>query len=227
MLLKKWSDLPRKMQNKEVQKYYDILRQKKCQLFLKFVLDRIMALLLLILLAPVFLLVAIWIKQDSEGPIFFRQVRVTRYGKIFRIYKFRTMVQNAEQCGIQITMQNDMRITQVGKKIRNCRVDEIPQLINVLKGEMSFVGTRPEVPKYVAAYSQEMMATLLLPAGVTSSASIEYKDEDILMLANGGSEDIYIHNILPEKMRWNLMNLKHVSFFYDLKLMLRTVRAVL
>ena len=178
MLLRKWKDIPEFMKNEEVRKYYDILNKKRFSLILKRFFDIVMSMILLLILSPIFLVLAIWIKIDSQGPVFYRQERVTQYGKIFRIFKFRTMISNADQIGALVTTQNDTRITKVGEKIRKCRLDEIPQLINILIGDMSFVGTRPEVRKYVDAYTDEMKATLLLPAGVTSSASISYRDED-------------------------------------------------
>ena len=215
------------MQCEAVRPYYDILASKRRDLMLKSVFDRLMAAVLLVVLSPIFLLLAVWIKLDSEGPVFFRQERVTQYGKSFRIYKFRTMVQNAEQLGTQVTSKDDMRVTSVGQALRKCRLDELPQLINILEGTMSFVGTRPEVPRYVAAYTDEMKATLLLPAGVTSVASIRYKDEDILLDAADDVDDCYIHNVLPAKMEWNLRSLKEFSFIGELKVMVETVLAVI
>lgn len=181
MMLRKWEDLPQEMQTEEVRPYYDLLRRKQGSLLCKRLFDILASLVLLVLLSPVFLVLAIAIKLDSHGPVFYRQVRVTQYGREFRIFKFRTMVQNADRIGSQVTVSGDSRITRVGKVIRSCRLDEIGQLLNVLGGSMSFVGTRPEVPKYVARYTPEMMATLLLPAGVTSEASIRYKDEAELL----------------------------------------------
>ena len=178
MLLKKWEDIPEFMRNDEVKKYYDILNTKRFSLLLKRFFDIVMSFILVILLSPVFIILSVWIKLDSEGPVFYRQERITQYGRTFRIFKFRTMVSNADKIGSLVTTQNDSRITKVGEKIRKCRLDEIPQLFNILLGDMSFVGTRPEVKKYVDAYSDEMKATLLLPAGVTSLASINYRDED-------------------------------------------------
>ena len=227
MIWKSWQELPNDMQCEAVRPYYDILASKRRDLMLKSVFDRLMAAVLLVVLSPIFLLLAVWIKLDSEGPVFFRQERVTQYGKSFRIYKFRTMVQNAEQLGTQVTSKDDMRVTSVGQALRKCRLDELPQLINILEGTMSFVGTRPEVPRYVAAYTDEMKATLLLPAGVTSVASIRYKDEDILLDAADDVDDCYIHNVLPAKMEWNLRSLKEFSFFRELKVMVETVLAVI
>ena len=227
MIWKSWQELPNDMRCEAVRSYYDILVSKHRDLMLKSVFDRLMAAILLVVLSPIFLLLAVWIKLDSEGPVFFRQERVTQYGKSFRIYKFRTMVQNAEQLGTQVTSKDDMRVTSVGQALRKCRLDELPQLINILEGTMSFVGTRPEVPRYVAAYTDEMKATLLLPAGVTSVASIRYKDEDTLLDAADDVDDCYIHNVLPAKMEWNLRSLKEFSFIGELKVMVETVLAVI
>lgn len=227
MIWKSWQELPDDMRCEAIRPYYDILASKRRDLMIKSVFDRLMAAILLIVLSPIFLLLAVWIKLDSEGPVFFRQERVTQYGKSFRIYKFRTMVQNAEQLGTQVTSKDDMRVTSVGQALRKCRLDELPQLINILEGTMSFVGTRPEVSRYVAAYTDEMKATLLLPAGVTSVASIRYKDEDILLDAADDVDDCYIHNVLPAKMEWNLRSLKEFSFIGELKVMVETVLAVI
>lgn len=199
----------------------------RSDLLIKSIFDRLMAIILLFALSPIFLLLAVWIKVDSDGPVFFRQERVTQYGKTFKIYKFRTMVQNAEQIGAQVTSKGDMRVTTVGKALRKCRLDELPQLINILEGTMSFVGTRPEVPKYVASYTDEMKATLLLPAGVTSIASIRYKDEDTLLDAADDVDACYIQNVLPAKMEWNLRSIVEFSFFRELKVMVETVLAVI
>ena len=227
MILRNWEDLPKEMQNEQVRPYYDYLAKRKMSLAVKFLLDKVLAVILLLLLSPIFLVIAIWIKCDSAGEVFFRQERVTRYGKKFRIYKFRTMVKNAESLGSQVTTNADMRVTKVGKKIRSCRLDEIPQLINILKGEMSFVGTRPEVPRYVEHYTEEMYATLLLPAGVTSEASIEYKDEERLLSQADNADEVYIHQVLPEKMHWNCDSINRQGIMEDIKIMLRTVGAVI
>lgn len=227
MIWKAWHDLPNDMRCEPVRPYYEILASKRSDLLIKFIFDRLMAIILLFALSPIFLVLAVWIKVDSEGPVFFRQERVTQYGKTFKIYKFRTMVQNAEQIGAQITSKGDMRVTSVGKALRKCRLDELPQLINILEGTMSFVGTRPEVPRYVAAYTDEMKATLLLPAGVTSIASIQYKDEDTLLDAADDVDACYIQNVLPAKMEWNLRSIVEFSFFRELKVMVETVLAVI
>lgn len=227
MLLRKWDDIPEFMRNDEVKKYYDILIEKRFSLMLKRFFDIIMSLLLLIVLSPVFLILAIWIKVDSQGTVFYRQERITQYGKTFRIFKFRTMVSNADKIGTLVTTQNDSRITRVGEKIRKCRLDEIPQLINILKGDMSFVGTRPEVQKYVDAYTDEMKATLLLPAGVTSLASLKYRDEDEIISQEtdrGKTVDqAYIEDVLPEKMKFNLEYLDSFNILKDVNLCVRTL----
>ena len=226
MRLKKWENLPEQMQIDEVKRYYDVLQKKRASLFFKRLFDVIVSLLMLLLLSPVFLVLAIAIKVDSKGPVFYRQVRVTQYGRQFRIHKFRTMVQDADK-GSQVTTQGDCRITRVGKRIRKLRLDEISQLIDVLRGDMTFVGTRPEVPKYVEQYTPEMMATLLLPAGVTSLASICFKDEDELLVDAEDTDKIYVEQVLPLKMRYNLYSINHFGFWRDIKTMFMTVFAVL
>ena len=182
---------------------------------------------MLIILLPIFILLGIAIKVDSSGPIFFRQERITQYGRTFRIFKFRTMVNNAEKLGTQVTVGNDSRITKVGSFIRDCRLDEISQLLNIWTGDMTFVGTRPEVKKYVDHYTNEMMATLLLPAGVTSFASIYYKDEAELLEKSNNPDKTYIREILPEKMKYNLQIIEKFNFMEDIKIMFMTVLAVI
>lgn len=227
MMLKNYQKLPEDLQNEEVKRYYDILSKKKVSLFLKRIFDIIMSLILLILLSPVFLILVIGIKIDSKGPVFYRQERITTYGKKFKIFKFRTMIQDADKKGSLITLGQDSRITKIGSKIRKCRLDETPQLINILKGDMSFVGTRPEVIKYVEQYTDEMKATLLMPAGVTSKASIEYKNEDEIMdtFLNKGEkvDDIYIKRVLPEKMKYNLEYIEKFSLLEDIKICIKTI----
>ncbi len=227
MILKEFKELPKEMQNDSVLKYYDVLKQKKIMLLLKRFLDFIASLILLILLSPILIILAILIKIDSKGPVFYRQERVTTNGKIFKIFKFRTMIQDADKRGALITGKQDSRITRIGNKIRKCRLDELPQLINILKGEMSFVGTRPEVKKYVDMYTDEMKATLLMPAGVTSMASIKFKDEDEIISKQTKSDktidEAYVNDILPEKMKWNLEYIKKFSIFEDLQIYIETV----
>ena len=227
MLLKKFEDLAPEFQNEDVKKYYDVLKKKTFSLVLKRIFDIVVSMIMLVILSPVFLVLAIAIKIDSKGPVFYRQERITQFGKKFRIFKFRTMVANADKIGSLVTVNNDSRITKVGKFIRKCRLDEICQLIDVFRGTMTFVGARPEVKKYVDAYTDEMYATLLLPAGVTSLASIKYKDEEKLLSGSDDTDGTYINDILPDKMKYNLEYLEKFGFFYDIKLMFMTVFAVL
>ena len=225
MLLKKWEQLPYEMQLVEVRKYYDILKKKQASLAFKRVFDVILSSIMLIALSPVFLVLTIAIKIDSKGPVFYRQERVTQNSQKFYIFKFRTMVQNADK-GSLVTVSNDARITKIGRIIRKFRLDEISQLINVLNGDMTFVGTRPEVPKYIERYTPEMMATLLLPAGVTSLASILYKDEAKLLDAADDTDKVYIEKVLPGKMYYNLKSIENFSFWGDIRIMFMTVFAV-
>ncbi|MBD5554141.1 MAG: sugar transferase [Roseburia sp.] len=225
--LKAWEDLPHYMQNEAVKTYYTALKRKKVSLAAKRIFDIVMSVILLVILSPLFLFLSIWIKLDSSGPVFFRQERVTQYGRRFRIFKFRTMVHNADKIGSQITIENDVRITGVGTKIRKVRLDEIPQLLNVLAGDMSFVGTRPEVPKYVEKYTDEMYATLLLPAGITSEASIRYKKEDEILANVEDVDKAYIEEVLPDKMKYNCKALKEFNFIGDILLLFRTVAAII
>lgn len=226
-LLKRWEQLPQELQNDSVRPYYEALSRKRGQLLLKRVFDILLSLVLLVLLSPVMLILALAIRLDSPGEVLFRQVRVTQYGQEFRIFKFRTMVANAQQLGTQVTVQGDMRITRVGKLLRKCRLDELPQLLNILMGQMSFVGTRPEVPRYVRQYTPQMLATLLLPAGVTSQASIRYKDEDRLLDSSADPDRTYVEQVLPGEMEYNLNSLLDFSLWQDFKTMVQTVGAVL
>ena len=226
MKIIKWEELPREMQTEEVRRYYDILKKKRAGLFFKRLFDVVVSFFMLLVLSPLFLILAIAIKLDSKGPVFYRQVRVTQYNRQFRIFKFRSMVQDADR-GSQVTVSGDRRITRVGRVVRKCRLDEICQLIDVLRGTMTFVGTRPEVPKYTEHYTPEMMATLLLPAGVTSLASIYYKDEAALLDAAEDTDRVYVEEILPAKMRYNLKGIERFGFFGDVKIMFMTVFAVL
>lgn len=226
MRLRKWEDLPAFMQCEEVRKYYDILAKKKGALGLKRVFDFVVAVIMLIILAIPMLIIAAMIKVDSPGPVFYRQERVTTYGKRFRIHKFRTMVNNADKIGSAVTVGGDARITKVGNRLRNLRIDEIPQLIDVLTGNMSFVGTRPEATKYVEKYTNEMNATLLLPAGITSEASIRYKDEAELLDAADDVDRVYVEDVLPGKMRYNLQSIREFSFLGEVATMFRTFFAI-
>ncbi len=224
--LPEWEELPEFMKNEEVRPYYDILKKHRNELKVKRTLELIMAWILLAILSIPMLVIAIIIKLDSPGPVFYRQERVTTYGKIFRIHKFRTMIQNADKIGSAVTVSGDNRITKAGRRLRKLRLDEIAQLFDVIEGTMSFVGTRPEAVKYVKKYSSEMMATLLLPAGIASEASIKYKNEAILLDSADNVDKVYIEKVLPEKMKWNLKSIQKFSIFKDIETMIRTVIAV-
>ena len=222
-----YRELPRAMQNDAVKEYFDLLQKRKIHLISKRVLDVAAAALILLVLSPILLLLAAAVKLDSKGPVFYRQTRVGQYGRDFKIFKFRTMVVNADQIGPALTTGNDPRITRVGRLIRKCRLDEFSQLLNVLSGTMSLVGPRPEVRKYVDVYTPEYMATLLVRPGITATSSIAFKDEDKLLNAGGDPEQIYVEQILPPKMALNLEYLRHISVWGDIRIMFRTVFAVL
>ena len=226
-MLRKWEDLPEFMRNDEVKPYYEVLKKKKISLILKRILDLVGGLILLIILAVPMVVIAVWIKLDSKGPVFYRQERITTYGKHFKIHKFRTMVNNADKIGTSVTVGNDSRITKVGAKLRGCRLDELPQVLDLISGNMSFVGTRPEAVKYVEKYKPEYMATLLLPAGITSEASIRYKDEAELLDAADDVDRVYVEKVLPGKMKYNLKSIKKFSFLGEIATMFRTVFVVL
>lgn len=227
MILRKWEDLPKEMQNDEVRRYYEVLEKKKTSLFFKRIFDIGVSAIMLLLFFPIFVILGIAIKIDSPGPVFYRQERVTQYGKRFRIFKFRTMVNNADRIGTHVTINEDTRITKVGKVIRKYRLDEVSQLIDVFRGTMTFVGTRPEANKYVEHYTPEMLATLLLPAGVTSMTSIVFKNEEKLLKNSTDVDATYINEILPVKMRYNLDSLKEFGLVNDIKIMIKTVVAVI
>ena len=225
-MLTSWEKLPERMRTPEVRPYYDILKRRRFSLLIKRAFDLVAALALLLLLAIPMMIIAVWIRADSEGPVFYRQERVTRDGRHFRIHKFRTMVVNADRIGTAVTVGNDKRITKAGEKLRRLRLDELPQLLDVLSGDMSFVGTRPEAVKYVERYEPEYMATLLTPDGITSEACIRYKDEDRLLSAADDVDRVYMEQVLPEKMKWNLDEIRRFSLLRELAIMFRTVGAV-
>lgn len=227
MILKRWEDLPAFMRVPEVRPYYDILKKRRLSLLVKRVFDFTAAIVMLVLLAVPMIGIAIWIKLDSDGPAFYRQERVTSYGRHFRIHKFRTMIQNADRIGTAVTVGNDSRITKVGSRLRRLRLDELPQLFDVIEGNMSFVGTRPEAVKYVEQYRPEYYATLLMPAGITSEASIRYKDEDRLLDAADNVDRVYVEQVLPAKMKWNLESIVRFRFLREILTMFRTLLAVL
>lgn len=226
MRLKEWSELPDKMRTKEVRKYYNILIKHSGWFKFKRIMDIFVASVMLIVLALPMAVIAVFIKADSKGPVLFKQKRVTQYGRIFEIYKFRTMVENAASMGSQVTVKNDVRITKVGKVLRKFRIDEFPQVFNIIKGDMTLVGTRPEVIKYVKCYTPQMYATLLLPAGLTSRTSIAYKDEEKLLSNALNADKVYIYDILPVKMKYNLESLKHFGFKEDCSILLATFLSV-
>ena len=226
MLLRKWEDLPEFMKTDEVRPYYEILNKRKGSLVLKRMIDLVGGLVLLVLLAIPMAIIAVMIILDSEGPVFYRQERVSTYGKRVRIHKFRNMVSNDDKIGTAVNVGNDSRITRVGKRLRGYRLDELPQVLDLISGNMSFVGTRPEAVKYVEKYKPEYMATLLLPAGITSEASIRYKDEAELLEAADDVDRVYMEEVLPGKMKYNLESIKDFSFFGDIATMFRTVFAV-
>ena len=229
MQLRKWNELPKFMRTREVRKYYNIVNKRRASLMVKRLFDIVVASIMLAVLALPMLIIAILIKCDSRGPVFFRQARVTQYGRIFRIYKFRTMVDNASKLGSAVTVDNDVRITKVGAFLRKYRMDEFPQLFNILAGDMTLVGTRPEVPKYVKKYTKEMYATLLLPAGLTSRTSIAYKDEDKLLgeaVDEESTDNIYLNEVLPAKMRYNLESMKHFGVKSDATVLWDTFASV-
>ena len=229
MELRPWRLLPDEMRTKEVRKYYNILMKHRMWLKVKRAFDVVVAGIMLAVLIIPMGIIALAIRLDSPGPVFFRQARVTQYGKIFRIYKCRTMVDNASKLGAAVTVDNDSRITKVGAFLRKYRMDEFPQLFNILAGDMTLVGTRPEVPKYVKKYTKEMYATLLLPAGLTSRTSIAYKDEDKLLgkaVDEESTDNIYINEVLPAKMRYNLESMKHFGVQADASVLWDTFTSV-
>lgn len=226
-MLKKWDDLPDFMRVDEVRPYWEILNKRRGQLLLKRIFDLVVALILLVILAIPMAIIAVMIKIEDPGSVLYRQERVTTYGKHFKIHKFRTMVVNADKIGTAVTIGEDPRITKVGKRLRHLRLDELPQVLDVIQGTMSFVGTRPEAVKYVERYKPEYNATLLMPAGITSEASIRYKDEDKLLNAADDVDNVYVEKVLPEKMKWNLESIRRFRFLREILTMFRTVFAVL
>lgn len=202
------------------------LNKKKVNLIIKRLFDIGASSIGLILLSPILILIAICIKLDSKGPVFFKQVRVGKNKELFKIYKFRTMVTDAEKLGKQITIGNDTRITKVGTFIRKCKLDELPQLINVLNGDMSLVGPRPEVPKYVELYDDYQEQILLVQPGITDYASIEFRNESEILGESENPESKYINDIMPYKIELNIKYIKNISLYEDLKLITRTIKAI-
>lgn len=182
----------------------------------------------LLVLAPVLLLLAVWIKLDSPGPVFFRQERVGQGGKLFRIHKFRTMVSDAERRGLQITVGADARVTRVGQWLRKYKIDELPQLLDVWLGNMSLVGPRPEVPRYVACYPADVRDLVLsVRPGITDKASIEFKDENEILGRSVDPNKAYIEEVLPIKLRYYIEYAKNHSLLGDISLILTTIKALI
>lgn len=226
-MLKRWEELPDFMKIEEVRAYWEVLNKKRAQLMFKRMFDFVISLILLIILAIPMAVISVWVKVDSKGPVLYRQERVTAYGKHFRIHKFRTMVCDADKTGMAITVVNDNRITRFGSKLRRLRLDELPQILDVISGDMSLVGTRPEAVKYVDKYKPEYYATFLMPAGITSEASIRYKDEDKLLNTADDVEDVYLNQVLPAKMKWNLESIRKFCFFQEILTIFRTLATIL
>ena len=226
-MLRRWDDLPDFMKTPEIRPYWEIVWKRRSELVLKRLFDVVVAVILLIILAIPMLIIAVMIKAEDGGSAMYRQERVTTYGKHFRIHKFRTMVSDADRIGTTVTVENDSRITVIGSKLRRLRLDELPQVIDVIAGTMSFVGTRPEAVKYVEMYKPEYNATLLMPAGITSECSIRYKDENKLLDGVSDVDKVYVEQVLPEKMKWNLESIKRFGFLREILTMFRTVAAVL
>lgn len=189
----------------------------------KRIFDLICSTLGLILLSPVLIGIAIKIKTGSDGPVFFKQVRVGQESKEFEILKFRTMVVDAEKLGKQITVGNDNRITKIGAFLRKYKLDELPQLINVFKGDMSLVGPRPEVPRYVQLYNEEQRKVLDVKPGITDLASIRYRDENELLGGVANPEEFYINTIMPDKLALNLHYINRNNVFFDIYIILKTI----
>ena len=224
--MKAFEKLPAEFQCDEVRPYYELLKKKTASRVLKRVFDLIVSLTMLGFLIVPIIVISIIVKSTSPGHVFFRQERVTTYGRRFKIFKFRTMVENAEALGTQVTTDSDSRVTGIGRFLRKYRLDELPQVFNVIGGSMSFVGTRPEVVRSVEQYKNEYYATLLLPAGITSLTSIMYKDEEKLLSSAENADKVYVEQVLPEKMKYNLQYVKSFGFFSDIKLMFKTVKEV-
>ena len=182
----------------------------------------------LLLLSPVLILIALAVKLDSPGPIFFRQERVGQYGKLFRIHKFRTMVTDSESKGLQITVGADVRVTRVGLLLRKYKLDELAQLLDVFMGSMSLVGPRPEVPRYVACYPEDVRQLVLsVKPGITDWASIEYKDENEVLASSNDPQQAYVNEVLPVKLRYYTEYVQSRSFFGDIRIIFATLVALL
>ena len=208
--MKKWEQLPPKFQNDSVKHYYDILKKRTASLIIKRIFDIILGLILTVIALPFMLIIAVWIKCDSKGKVFFLQRRVTTYGRVFHIFKFRTMVSNAEKLGTQVTVQNDSRVTKAGKFLRKCRLDELPQLFNVLKGDMSFIGPRPLLVKYLPLYSPEQMRRHEVRPGISGWAQV-----------NGRNTITF-----TKQFEYDVYYVDHLSFWLDVKIFFMTILKV-
>lgn len=204
-----------------------LMKKKKAALFFKRYFDVTASFFGILFLLIPFAAVAVAVKCSSRGPVFFRQVRVGKNGREFRIYKFRTMVADAEKKGMQITVGGDSRVTGIGRVLRKTKVDELPQLFNVFAGQMSFVGPRPEVPHYVDMYSDYQKNVLRIKPGITELASIVYRDENDVLAKSEDPERTYIEEIMPEKIKLNMQYMQKMNVFYDIYLIFRTFAAVL
>ena len=205
----------------------DVLARRKPQLIAKRAMDIVLSACALAVLWPLLLLIALAIWIDDPGPVFYRQVRVGRNGKTFRIFKFRSMVMDADKKGLAITVGRDSRITRVGAVLRKTKLDELAQLLNVLLGQMSFVGPRPEVPKYVELYTPDQRQVLLVRPGITDYASIAYRNENDLLAGAPNPETMYIEQIMPDKIELNMKYLREISPLADIRLILKTIVAVI
>ena len=205
----------------------DVLARRKPQLIAKRAMDIVLSACALAVLWPLLLLIALAIWIDDPGPVFYRQVRVGRNGKTFRIFKFRSMVMDADKKGLAITVGRDSRITRVGAVLRKTKLDELAQLLNVLFGQMSFVGPRPEVPKYVELYTPYQRQVLLVRPGITDYASIAYRNENDLLAGAPNPEVMYIEQIMPDKIELNMKYLREISPLADIRLILKTIVAVI
>ena len=205
----------------------DVLARRKPQLIAKRAMDIVLSACALAVLWPLLLLIALAIWIDDPGPVFYRQVRVGRNGKTFRIFKFRSMVMDADKKGLAITVGRDSRITRVGTVLRKTKLDELAQLLNVFLGQMSFVGPRPEVPKYVELYTPYQRQVLLVRPGITDYASIAYRNENNLLAGAPNPEAMYIEQIMPDKIELNMKYLREISPLADIRLILKTIVAVI
>lgn len=223
-----YEKLQKNMQDKSLEPYRLAVEKAKIALFFKRFFDIVVSLALLIILSPVMILTAVAVKIDSKGPVIFKQDRVGKNCKIFKMYKFRTMIVNAESVGAQVTSgSGDSRVTKVGRFLRKTRLDEFMQFFNVLKGDMSIIGPRPEVARYVAEYKPVYYATLLVRPGISSNVSIDFCDEGEILKDKDDPEQYYIDVLMPQKMELNLKYIENISLLQDIKIFFRTIKNAL